>query len=52
MGFLKDKLRKFNEVPVDVDLEEIDRESKYKIFSKTGDMIYTILFLAISFEIS
>ena len=23
MGFLKDKLRKFNEVPVDVDLDEI-----------------------------
>jgi len=43
MGFLKDKLRKFNEVPVDVDLDEIDRESKYKIFSKKGDLILTIV---------
>ena len=43
MGFLKDKLRKFNEVPVDVDLDEIDRESKYKIFSKKGDLILTVV---------
>jgi len=43
MGFLKNKLRRFNEVPVDVNLEDIDRESKYKIFSATGDKILTVV---------
>lgn len=43
MAFLKNKLKKYTEVPEDVDLEDIDRESKYKIFSAKGDKVLTVV---------
>ena len=43
MGFLKDKLKKFTAVPENVDLDELDRESKYKIFPAWGEKLLTVV---------
>ena len=40
MGLFKKKIQ---EVPTDIKLDEIDRESKYKIFSEKGEKILTIV---------